>query len=181
MSTPKEVNASLDVDKEEESQDESEEESQDESEDESSDAEMSTDEDSEGSLKDFITNTIVKDKSQNNSDISAANIVAGRRTRRPTQRYVPKNYLSLMLEDVDPEEIVPALFEDLSPRSNSGTSESDDDEYDSKNGSGSENKDEESEEESDDLEEEEDCEDEDDDNNDSDSEEAEEDNQMDDD
>ena len=146
----------------------------------SSDTDLSTEEDSEGSLKDFITNTVVRDKSKNSSDISEANIVEGRRTRRPTQRYVPKNYLSLMLEDVDPEEIVPALFEDLSPRSNGGTSQSDDAEYNSENGSSSESNDEESEEESDDLEDEEDCEDEDDDDE-SDSPSSEDDNEMDDD
>ncbi len=135
---------------------------------ENSENETSTDDESEGSLKDFITNRIVRDTSRNASDISTSNIIEGRRTRKPTQRYVPRNYLSLMLEDVDPDEIAPALFEELSPRSQSKTSDSEDEEYNSKSGTDDEDEEEESEEETDDFEEEEE-EDEDMDQNDSDS------------
>ena len=92
--------------------------------------ESSEDDNSVGSLKDFIDDKIVKVKGRNSSDVDVANVVTGKRVRKMVQKYVDEDYLNLMLEDVPDEEKEIAVASPTSSGPNSPRdTESDEEDY----------------------------------------------------
>ena len=76
--------------------------------------ETASEDDSVGSLEDFVTDAIIPDTAPNPTvDIDPANIVSGKRIRKPVRRYVDRHYLQLILSDVPPEEVPVALGKSL--------------------------------------------------------------------
>jgi len=88
--------------------------------------ELSEDSDSVGSLADFLQEDIVVVPKDGNGGVDPANILQGKRNRRPTQKYVPRNYAELMLDDVPADEAAAALGQGITSSEDSPEDEEDD-------------------------------------------------------
>jgi hypothetical protein len=116
--------------------------------------EESDSDDSIGSLVNFVSDEIVKDTSRNRSDVDPTNIVDGKRTRKPIQKYVDENIHKWLLHRSTLQEVASVLAE-----SDNGEVTSlgeDDDEYEGEEEEEDDDEDEDDEEEDNDEEEDED-------------------------